>query len=175
MHFPDDAAKQQTVFERLMATTTAKTAWRSPYLHQALLNMADDPECDDFKDLKNKIEDEMRQDIIVKRCGVSHQKALHFTPAAIKALRPEINEEMRLTTPLSCILTWQPAMNSFQAYYPRTTESRAKHNKAKQYLTTAKKYGEDGSGGATQLQALTHCVKHLWTCHAKLGTSLAGA
>ena len=170
LHYPDDREKQRAVFERLMATSTTKSAWRSPYLHQMLLNMADDADVKEFDDLKNKVEDEMRQEIIVKRCGVSHQKASHFTPAAIKALRPEIVDCMRETTPLSAILTWQPAMNGFQAYYPRTKEAREKHNKPKQYLTTGKKYGEEGSGGVTQLQALTHCVKHLWACHEKLGT-----
>ena len=164
---------QQAVFKRLMASSSAKKQWRATYLHQALLNMSDDPEYDDFKGLKTKLEDEMRQDIVIGRCGMSHKKASHFTPAEIKALRPEFVADMREETPLGPVLTWQPAMTSFQSYYPRTKDARAKHNATKRYLNTSKSYtvgeGEEDSASASQLKALTHCVKHLWKCHSALG------
>ena len=173
---------QQAVFDRLLSTSDSKQQWRATYLHQTLLNMADDPDYDDFKGLKNKVEDEIRQEIVVGRCGMSHQKASHFTPAGIKNLRPEISPEMREETPLGCVLTWQPAMNCFQSYYPRTNAARAKHNKDKKYLTTSKTYtlgdgvedAENVTASIGQLQALHHCVKHLWSCHATLGYQKQG-
>ena len=141
--------------------------------------MADDPDADDFKGLKNKVEDEMRQDIVFNRCGMSHQKASHFTPAEIKNLRPEITAEMREDTPLGCVLTWQPAVRGFQAYYPRTKDARSKFNSEKRYLNTSKGYAvnsgdDEDTASASQLRALRHCVNHLWACHFKLGHQKQG-
>ena len=156
-------AKQAKMLSRLLESRGKVKQYRASFLREALLHLEGDDDEKVFKDLRNECDDAARQSVIVKRVGVSHEKASQFTPAAIKDLRPAIDGDMKATTPFATVLTWQPGLCGFQAYYPRTLEARKKHDPNKKFCSTGKTY----NAKVTQLNALRHCVKMLWDNHDK--------
>ena len=124
--------------------------------------------------MKTSLEDRLRQDAVLSRTGASHAKAAAWTPEAIKLLRPTITGEMRVDTPLGCVLAWQPSLRMFQAYYPRTHAAMNSRDKTKKIVSTGKTYADGEVGGVSQLTALWHCVQFLWRQHDALGRSQDG-
>ena len=141
---PDDENTAEKMVKRLLESRNKKT-WSSDYLHQTLMALDDNADAfKEYKNLKDEVEDTMRQHVVEARTGSSHQKAAILTPQQIKDLEPEILPEMREETPLSSVLTWQYGANCFLAYYPRTVKAREARDKKKQFWSTGRTIPTDG-------------------------------
>ncbi|CAE7227424.1 unnamed protein product [Symbiodinium microadriaticum] len=114
------------------------------------------------------VDDEQREEIILKREGHHHEKAGELTPRLIKDLRPKV---------AGCYLNWQPSLNQFAAYFKRPPVAESsdkkrgpKKTKQPKMHSTARVYG----GKWTQIQALSLVVAQLWRWHVKYGGDSAG-
>ena len=165
--------ERKAIVDRLIAdkkaTTAATTAGKvaaatSKCLPSVLQLLTAEPDFDKFAALKIAVDDERREEIVLKREGYHHEKAGELTPRLIKDLRPRVP---------GSYLNWQPSLNQFAAYYkkPDVAESSdkkrgaGKRKQQKKMHSTARVYG----GKWTQTQALNLVVVQLWKWHAKYG------
>ena len=168
--------EQKTIVDRLMAdkktTPAAATAGgkvaggkvaASKCLPSVLQLLTAEPDFDKFAALKMAVDDEQREEIILKREGHHHEKAGELTPRLIKDLRPKV---------AGCYLNWQPSLNQFAAYFKRPPVAESsdkkrgpKKTKQPKMHSTARVYG----GKWTQIQALSLVVAQLWRWHVKYG------
>ncbi|CAL1162709.1 unnamed protein product, partial [Cladocopium goreaui] len=136
-------------------------------LHAVLKVLSAEEDFTRFEDLKSKMDDEKRLDLIIRREGYHHSKASKFTPKLITDLRPP---------GLGIYLNMQPTLNQFAGYYEKptaaTSSKDSKGSKVKKQRvtrggnmhTTARKWGGKWSQG----DALALVVSQLWAWHKNM-------
>jgi hypothetical protein len=131
---------------------------------QALDSEAD-PDMKQFQKMKEDLEDSLREDILVGRCGRGKAAAMTWTPEVIKLLRPQVESGTR-----SRVLVWQPSTKAFEGYYPASDTQPRKRQRTKgadkEYHTVSRSYGGKKH---TMLSALQKTVNELWLFHKKAG------
>ena len=68
-----------------------------------------DEEEEQFRDLRDEVDDKWRHSFIIERMGHSKEAASVITPEPIKKLRPPL---------AAVLLVWQISWFAFEAYYP---------------------------------------------------------
>ena len=123
-----------------------------------------------MQDMKQRLDDAMREQLIIQRCGHSKAKAEHFTPQVIKNLKPD-----------GTVLHWQYVTHFFQGYYKipadkleaiRNTTKRRRvtgKSEAKTHWSFFRKYGQVRTQVRAQVYALSLVVNWLWDKHAEMG------
>ena len=114
-YFPDvsDEKKEEILLRWVPPTkdavsvTSPPKGFYAPYLADVLGKLEHEEDGKDFTNLKDVVDDYRRQEFVFSRVGVSREKASHWTPKAIKELKPPIGT-----------LVWQWTASAFQAYYP---------------------------------------------------------
>ena len=136
-------------------------------LHAVLKVLSAEEDFTRFEDLKSKMDDEKRLDLIIRREGYHHSKASKFTPKLITDLRPP---------GLGIYLNMQPTLSQFAGYYEKptaaTSSKDSKGSKVKKQRvtrggnmhTTARKWGGKWSQG----DALALVVSQLWAWHKNM-------
>lgn len=137
---------------------------KKPYLNEILNRLAGEDDAQEFEDLKDKSDHQLRKAFIVERMGWSRSRAAFFTPKCLKELRPE-----------GSVLCWQSSASCFQGYYPlpqqeidkaHAENSGKKRKRAvKTHWTQSRSYLQK----RTKLAALQQVVKWLWSMHKKVG------
>ena len=117
-----------------MQSSPEKKLVRTGGLRDALNLLQDSADGDKFKDLLDKVEDGVREQLIKSRIGAPHAKAAWHTPACIKALKPE-----------GSTLCYQVSERCFEGYYPKPPEFRGKGPNAKQNWSQSRTHGEKWS------------------------------
>ena len=168
-----DADERERMLKRLLDTSNSKSVYKTKCLHEVLQELRTAEDANEFSQLREEMEDEVRQQFIVTRTGLSRQQAEHWTPICLKKLRPP-----------GSVLCWQPAQHAFQGYYPKAKDSAADEEAAEEPKAKAKKKkksikkdrrGQFHSVSRSYLQkrtmfsALKEVVSFLWKKHAKAG------
>eukprot|EP00435_Cladocopium_sp_Y103_P063062 s13_g24.t1 len=150
----------------------SKKVFSASYLGAVLGQLEGEEDAREFEALKTQIEEEKRIEFIVSRVGWSRSKASHFTPKAVKALRPP-----------DTVLTWQSASYSFQGYFPipealragASAKGKAKAEPKGKAKARAKRVqthwarSRNYKTKRSKLEALTWIVDWLWRTHGKHG------
>lgn len=149
-------------------------AYSAPFLPGVLDRLKEEQDFKEFRDLHEEVQEQQRQEFVLSRVGGARAKAEHFTPTALRNLRPA---HARVS------LVWQLPMRAFQGYYPipaaaATKQTTKQQAEAKQKQTKKRKtarvqthwsrsrsYGEK----RTKLAALTQIVRWLWKAHGQCG------
>ena len=147
-----------------------KKVFEASYLSNVLNELDQEQDGKEFQNLKNEVDEAQRVAFILERVGMSRAKAEHFTPKAIKELRPA-----------GAVLTWQRALFSFQGYYPipqairtkteeklKETNKKGKGKKNRRVQThwaRSRNYKEK----RTKEDALNQIVNWLWKTHGEQG------
>ena len=168
--FSDTTEEQQeAMLNRLLSTSTRKSSLlKTEILHDVLTLLDGDDDAKLFSDLKAKVDDAWRSDLVISRVGKERNAAEASTPVVVKDLKPP--------GPKIC-LCWQVSASAFEGYYPRPEADIAKAqankkrpgDRVKTHFTTSKKYEGARSSNVSQLDALEHVVKFLWAQHKKQG------
>lgn len=152
-------------------STTVKPVFSAQYLGDVLNKLGGEQDANEFESLRAAMDEQKRVEFIVSRVGFSRAKAAHYTPKAIKELRPP-----------NSVLTWQSACFCFQGYYPIPQAIRSKAEetskqsgkgrgkrkvtkRVKTHWTRSRSY----KAKRNQLEALTWIVEWLWKTHKQQG------
>lgn len=154
--FPDLVeADKERMLDRLLSTRKSRVV-RPRALRDVLVAM-DDHESRDFKDLKDFVEDQEREELVRSRFSAPRAKAEAKTPSVIKELRPKV---------VGSVLIYQVSTCTFQGYYPKGLgPGVSKKPKAGSSFSTGRTVGDKWTG----LQALSQVVNFLWNHHKKAG------
>ena len=170
-YFPDvsDEKKEEILLRWVPPTkdavsvTSPPKGFYAPYLADVLGKLEHEEDGKDFTNLKDVVDDYRRQEFVFSRVGVSREKASHWTPKAIKELKPPIGT-----------LVWQWTASAFQAYYPmpqkmideKISKARKKgKGKVKTMWSIHRGYAQK----RTKLKALQEVTKWLWKTHSNNG------
>ncbi len=135
----------------------------APYLAEVLGKLDFEEDGKDFQSLKHQVDDIKRQEFVLSRVGMSRSKASHWTPKAIKRLKPP-----------NSTLVWQVSVSAFQGYYPMPqsmvddkikTAKKTGKSKVKTMWSRHRGYLQKRS----KLKALQEIVKWLWKTHKQYG------
>ena len=174
-----DADRHDSLLTRLLGTAPGGgkrlfAAYSAPFLPGVLDRLKEEQDFKEFRDLHEEVQEQQRQEFVLSRVGGARAKAEHFTPTALRNLRPA---HARVS------LVWQLPMRAFQGYYPipaaaATKQTTKQQAEAKQKQTKKRKtarvqthwsrsrsYGEK----RTKLAALTQIVRWLWKAHGQCG------
>ncbi len=172
--FPEMSEEQRRKLVARWVTSTSsqdsKKVFGAPYLPHILNELDYEQDGKEFQKLKAEVDEAERVAFILERVGLSRSKAKHFTPKAIKALRPP-----------GTVLTWQRSLFSFQAYFPipqairtkteeklkeQNKKGKGKKNKRVQtHWARSRNYKEK----RTKEDALSQIVNWLWKTHGEHG------
>ena len=157
--FPEEAeATQWQRCQRLLETASTRAVVRVKGMQEAVSQLAAAGE-QEFEQLNDFLDHEQMDEFIRSRFGAKAKApAVHFTPKALKDLRPPMD---------CCVISLQVAKHQFAGYYPRllTKEQLERKRKPKKNFTTARGFAEV----RTRFQALKEVVHFLWSCHKKRG------
>lgn len=132
-------------------------------LHSVLKLLESEEDFNKFLDIKNRMDDEKRTELIIEREGYHRSKARAMTPRLIKELAPPIRR---------CYVSMQVNLKRFNGFYfkPEASASSRKRPKGskkqaklKDMHSTARTWGEKWS----QEQALNLVIGQLWAWHKK--------
>lgn len=146
-----------------VSTTQAPKGFYAPYLADVLGKLEHEEDGKEFSNLKDVVDDYKRQEFVLSRVGMSREKASHWTPKAIKELKPPVGT-----------LVWQWTASAFQAYYPvpqklideKISKARKKgRGKVKTMWSIHRGYAQK----RTKLKALQEATKWLWKTHKENG------
>ena len=175
-------SEYRKLLDRLLISKGQKL-YRPEVLGDVMIHLQKATDARHFEDLEHKVQAAEIQHFILRRFGASREKAPHFTPECIKALRPQFE---------GVYLVWQLPAMMFEAYYPRALllsaskdtgaeaadvaaeEKPAKRQrtktppakpaiKGKKHITCSRQYGAI----RTTINALWQVVNFLWNSHAK--------
>ena len=154
------------MLQRLLETSNSKSVYKSKFLHDVLQELRTAEDAKEFNQLREEIEDEVRQQFVISRTGLSRQQAEHWTPVCLKNLRPA-----------GSVLCWQPAQFAFQGYYPKQSKGDAQEVQAKPKKKQSKRdrrghfhsVSRSYAQKRTMLSALKEVVSFLWKHHGKAG------
>ena len=157
-YFPDAMEdKHAEMLARLLATGRGKKIMATTALREVLQCADLEDADDDLRDLRDKLQDQDREDLILQRMKHAKAAASFATPNVLKNLRPPAP---------GCTLTFQYSESSFQGYYRRNlTEAQLKNKRVKRLWSTASNFGVK----RTQLAALRMVVNFLWAKHGQSG------
>ena len=146
--------EQRAMLDRLMSSDKQKKIVQTTALMEVLQEMSPD-EVQEYSDLKEQLQDQAREEIIMKRLGAGTRAAVEFrTPAVLKKLKPP---------GAGAVLTFQVSENAFQGYYRKVlTETQLANPRVKKHWTTSASFGTK----RTQFAALRLVVNFLWKQHA---------
>ena len=154
-YFPEmDEPGHVEMVTRLLATGKTRKIVTTTALRE-VLQSADLEDPNDFDDLRTKLQDQDREEIILKRMGGTKSAASFHTPNVIKNLRPNA---------AGCTLMFQPSRNAFQGYYKRNLPPSA-DKRLKPNWSTWSSFGPKRS----QHAALRYVVAFLWGKHQDAG------
>lgn len=149
-------ADQDLMLERLLATRKTKVL-RPRVLKEVLVEMQGSSEAKLFDNLRETVENEEREEVIMSRFSAPRAKAEAKTPSVLKDLRPKIS---------GCVLVYQVGTSTFQGYYPKKLGPEAtKRPKAGSTYSAGRTVGDKW----TSFQALTQVLNFLWNHHKKAG------
>ena len=156
---------REAVLTRLLSTAkTRAQKGKNNVLHDVVKVLRGDEEEEDFRDLREDVEDKWRSAFIIERTGHSKEAAQVITPEPIKSLRPPV---------AAMLLVWQISRFAFEAYYPLSgvepEKKKQKKGKTAQRRKTHTSTSSSYKAKRTQLQALWHCVNFLWSKYQKDG------
>ena len=157
-YFPaSPEAEQSALLERLLSSDRAKRVLQTTALMDVLQSM-DGPEAREYEDLKQHLQEQAREEIILKRLGCTVKATVQFrTPAVLKNLKPHAQ---------GCVLNFQFATSAFQGYYRRKLSAEQLANpRIKKNWTTSVTFGAKRS----QFAALKMVVSFLWKKHREAG------
>ena len=122
-----------------------------------MLQCPDLDDAQEYQDLKEKLQDQDREELILKRVGGAKAAATFATPNVIKNLRPRTD---------GCTLNFQLSANAFQAYYRRPlTPAQLANPRVKKNWSMQASFGTKRS----QHAALRQAVAFLWKKHRDVG------
>ena len=156
-YFPQHTEPEwQQMLDRLFATNKKRRIVRTAGLEE-VLQSADLENPEDFADFKQEFQDQVREDLILRRLGGLKSAKAFSTPVVIKNLRPAA---------AGCVLNFQHSTSSFQGYCRRAlTEAQLQNKRVKPYYSTSAKFGLQ----RTQEAALRMVVTFLWKKHKEAG------
>lgn len=114
------------------------------YLPGILTSLDGEQDFREFQALKEQFDEQERISFVLSRVGLSRAKAQHYTPRAIKSLRPG-----------NSVLVWQRSTFAFQAYFP---VPQALRNQAEE-KAAAKKESKKGKGRGGRARVKTHWTR----------------
>ena len=157
--FPTETEEQQWQrCLRLLETSSRRKIVQVAGVKEAIEEMLKTGEADEkqaFKALAETIEHQETEELIKSRVNQPRGLAEYYTPAALKALTPDVQ---------GCRLVYQVNTATFQAYYPKPLSAAQRANpKIKKDWSTSRTYGQKW----TKHQALTLVVRAAWAWHGK--------
>ena len=163
-YFPDlEEEKHVGMANRLLAGSGQASPAEMKPLLQALRLLAEEPDGKAFADLELEVQDAHRQELIIKRFGLSRAAAENMTPTAIKQLRPPVK---------GCAIVWQATESTFSGSYPKPSQPTKETKKPRQKPLKVKEHSTRRSyatGKWTQSKALLKVVTRLWQIHKAYG------
>ena len=160
--FPElDEAAQAQLLTRLLDTMARRRVVETKGLQEVLLELKGSEDGKMFDGLREQLEDEKREQLVMRRLGGTRAGVEMKTPGPIKALRPPVQ---------GALVVFQISASAFQGYYPRTlTEEQRNNPRVKKTWSCSRTFGVDRS----QEQALKMTVRFIWQKHKEVGGDMS--
>ena len=161
--YPDvGEAVQIEYLTRLLNTTAKRRVVETTGLQEVLAEMQGTDDAKDFKGLRELLEDEKREELVIQRLGGVRAGVEMKTPSPIKRLRPPTQ---------GSLVVLQISQSAFQAYYPRQLTAEQKNNpRVKKSWSIWRSFGVD----RTQAEALRAVLQFVWKKHKDAGGDMSG-